>query len=130
MPEKIPNEQPEQDPLMEALSRVIDETLVTSDEVRQAVLALFEERPELLKQSHMVMMLKLDALAEALGLNPEFSGMEDAAPHADMIENVGKVLLRNVVEGEEISESEKAFREYLAESFDEAAWLRKNHLIF
>ncbi len=114
---------------IEKLSKAIVEAIVRSEEVQEAMRKIIETDGVGLN-AHMVMMLKLDGLVKSLGL---IDGDDTDTPEItplDVNDIVGGLSLRDVNKGDELSEAELAFREYLAKTFDEDDWLKRNRLIF
>ncbi|MBI4667402.1 MAG: hypothetical protein HY751_13445 [Nitrospinae bacterium] len=115
---------------MEVLTRAIVEAITKSRDVRDAIKRL-SEGEEVCSKSFMVLMLKVRSLAESMGfdvadecrhepLKPRATGKPAAPPQEDVVKLSGRVE-----DGKALSDSESLFRDYLAEKFDQDAWLKK-----
>lgn len=120
----------------EFLSRAIVDAIVKSSDVRKAIRKL-SESDESYAKSFMVLMLKVQNIAETMegekpakpGLPTEKKmelGKEDFEGELDEEPEEPR---KNYVDGKLLSPSEMAFREFLAERFDQDDWLRRNKLI-
>jgi hypothetical protein len=127
---------------MEALSRAIVDALLRAPEVRRAMERIaHSDEDHLGPESFMVMMLKVRNLAESLGIDVPADD-EEREPKPDRVFDTDELTLKlsetgvdidafiDTVEAEEPpTDNETLFREFAAERFDEAAWLRKLRLI-
>ena len=127
---------------MEALTRAIVDAITRSREVREAVKRL-SDNDDVCSKSFMVLMLKVRNLAETMGVELHTCSHEgsSAQERFEELKRVYKPKTKNgepspppqpprdMVDGAVLSPEEAAFREYLAEKFDEQAWLRKLGLI-
>ncbi len=104
---------PEND--IEKLSKAIVDAIVSSKEVR-STLARLIEKDVLLDKGFMVLMIKMQALAE-LATSMENSAKGKKRPR--------KKDAPQYIDGRELSHNELAFLEYCAKRFDEKEWLKK-----
>lgn len=131
MPE---NERPEDD--MEMLSKAIVDAIVKSKDVREAIRKL-SDTDESYSKSFMVLMLRVQNLVESIGV--DLSKAVDPSSEEKFNPNIVKPpaakkknrdFFKNLVDGKVESPSELAFREFLANRFDQDEWLKKIGVIF
>ena len=129
----MPEEKPEKE--MEELSRAIVAAITGSKEVRLAMEKICEQE-KVGARSYMMMMLELNNLANYLGLSadapPSDEDIADDEERAALLGDADADDEReeSVAESETFSKNELAFREFLAERFDETEWLSKNKISF
>ena len=127
----MPEEKPEKE--MEELSRAIVAAITGSEEVRLAMEKICEQE-KVGARSYMMMMLELKNLADFLGLKADAPpSCDDAAEKeasAALEGNADNEKEEPVAESERFSKNELAFRDFLAERFDESEWLSKNRISF
>ncbi len=115
---------------MEALSKAIVEAIMKSADVKEA-LGKVLNRENLRDSSFMALLLKIENLTQSMGLeiscSCEFEGEELVAE--DTAGSDKQLLSENIEEDAKLSPQEKAFREFLADRFDEDEWLKKHGLI-
>ena len=126
----MPEEKPEKE--MEELSRAIVAAITGSKKVRQAMKKICEQE-KIGGSSYMMMMLELKNLAEYLGLpldtHPSCEDTDEEESQTEFSDKADNEEER-VTESESLSKNEIAFREFLADRFDEASWLSKNRISF
>lgn len=131
MPE---NERPEDD--MEMLSKAIVDAIIKSKDVREAIRKL-SDTDESYSKSFMVLMLRVQNLVESIGVDlskavdpssEEKLNPSPVKPSAAKKRN--RDSFKNLVDGKIETPSELAFREFLADRFDQDEWLKKIGIIF
>ena len=122
----MPEEKPEKE--MDELSRAIVAAITGSEEVRLAMEKICEQE-KVGARSYMMMMLELKNLAEYLGLSGDIPPLDEDGIGAPLDETEDEKE-KPVAESEMLSKNELAFREFLAERFDESGWLSKNRISF
>ncbi|VAX24075.1 hypothetical protein MNBD_NITROSPINAE02-2233 [hydrothermal vent metagenome] len=118
---------------METLSRAIVEAIVKSRSVRKAISKL-SNKEDLFSGSLMVLMLKLQSLADSTNKDDEGAFVDDAE-HGAVIEDEISLLAKNKPinsdiydEGKKLTPNEAAFRKFLSDNFDQQKWLKRHGL--
>ncbi len=131
MPE---NERPDDD--METLSKAIVDAIIKSKDVREAIRKL-SDTDESYSKSFMVLMLRVQNLVESIGVDlskaadPSSEEKFNPGPvKPSAIKKKNRDLFKNLVDGKVETPSELAFREFLADRFDQDEWLKKIGVIF
>lgn len=129
----MPEEKSEKE--MDELSKAIVAAITNSPKVRKAVEKICDT-DDLGSNAYMMMMLEIKNLADFMGIDaPEdLASAEEACEEADidappLAAGDNKKPVK-IGEGESLSENELAFREFMAERFDEADWLSKNKIFY
>ena len=115
--------EPEQD--FEKLSKAITEAVMSSPKVRRIVEEI-QKKTSICPQSFMVLVLKMEVLADALELD-----IEEAPVEKKKLKRSRKKINKNHVQqidGKKLSPHEIAFEEYVSERFDAEKWLKENGL--
>lgn len=122
---------------MEILTRAIVDAITKSRDVRDAIRRL-SDADEVCSKSFMVLMLKVQSLAESMGLElPATCSSEPDKPAAPQKEKKRgeakqaaiKKIAGGVVDGKKLTQREIEFCEYMAQNFDSVEWLKKHGLI-
>ncbi|MBI3600253.1 MAG: hypothetical protein HY097_06385 [Nitrospinae bacterium] len=100
---------------IERLSKAIVDAIVRSKEVRSALARLIE-KDVLLDKGFMVLMIKMQALAELAGFIEKSARGKRRARKKDEPQ---------YIDGRELTPNEVAFLEYCAKKFNEKEWLKK-----
>ncbi len=118
---------------METLSRAIVEAIVKSRSVRKAISKL-SNKEDLFSGSLMVLMLKLQSLADSASIDDE-EAFSDEARHGAVIEDEINLLAKKkpidsdiYEEGKKLTPNEAAFRKFLSDNFDQQKWLKRHGL--
>ena len=114
---------PERD--FEKLSRAITEAVMSSSKVRKIVEEI-QEKTSICPQSFMVLVLKMEVLADALELDIEEGSVEKKKTRRGRKKSVKNQSQK--IDGNKLSPNELAFEEYASERFDTEKWLKENGL--
>lgn len=127
------NERPDDD--MEMLSKAIVDAIIKSKDVREAIRKL-SDTDESYSKSFMVLMLRVQNLVESIGVDlskavdPSSDEKFNPAPVKPSAAKKKNNDFKNLVDGKIETPSELAFREFLADRFDQDEWLKKIGVIF
>ena len=111
----------------EKLSKAITEAVMSSAKVKKVVEEI-SKKTSICPQSFMVLVLKMEVLADALELDVEEASVEHKKPKRGRKKS-GKKQTQSI-DGKPLTPNELAFEEYVNQLFDDDEWLRKNGLIF
>jgi hypothetical protein len=112
----------------EKLSKVITEAVMTSPKVKKMV-AEIQKNDEICPKSFMVLVLKMEVLADSVELEVEEELTEDQpAPKKRTIKKSFKKP--QFIDGQQLSKKEIEFQEFSNKKFNTEEWLKKNGLIF
>jgi hypothetical protein len=113
----------------EKLSKAITEAVMKSEKVRKIVTEI-QKNDHICPQSFMVLVLKMDALAD--------SDSEQVEIEDDLSENIPPQKCEEkkkpkeqveYIDGRKLTKNEIKFQEFIKDQFDTENWLRKNGLI-
>ena len=116
------------EPEFEKLSKAITEAVMTSEKVRKIVEEI-QKKDEICPQSFMVLVLKMQVLAESLELKVEQNNTS-GKPTTKKRGRKKTPEKPQYIDGRKLSKREIDFEEFLKERFDSERWLKKNGLIF
>ncbi|MFQ5716371.1 MAG: hypothetical protein ACE5GQ_04655 [Nitrospinales bacterium] len=111
----------------EQLSKAIAEAVMNSPKVKKIV-AEIQKKEKLCPQSCMVLVLKMQVLAESLD-----SVFEEQVVDKKRAKRPRKKTSKNqgqYIDGQKLTKNEIAFEEYISERFDTYQWLKKHGLSF
>ena len=117
--------EPEQD--FEKLSKAITEAVMTSLKVRKIVEEI-QKKTSICPKSFMVLVLKMEVLADALELDIEETPVEKKKPKRSRKKSTKNPPQQ--IDGKKLTANEIAFEEYARERFNAEKWLKENSLIF
>tara|TARA_B100000686_G_C16705395_1_gene925920 strand:+ start:968 stop:1336 length:369 start_codon:yes stop_codon:yes gene_type:complete len=115
---------PEED--FERLSKAITEAVMGSAKVKK-IIEEISKKTSICPQSFIVLVLKMEVLADALGLDVEGASMgrrKSKRSKKNSCKNKSQQI-----DGKPLTPNELAFEEYVNQRFDNEEWLRKNGLI-
>lgn len=115
------------DQKFEELSKAIAEAVMNSKKVKKVV-AEIQKKEKICPQSFMVLVLKMQVLADSLDLD-----IEDPAVEKKRTKRTRKKPSKEqgqYIDGQKLSKNEIAFENYFSERFDAGQWLKKNGLEF
>lgn len=115
-----------QDGDYEKLSKAITEAVLSSQKVKKIV-AEIQQRDDICPQSFMVLVLKLQSLTEGLDVEVEQGSEKPKKKTRRSRKKTAEEA--QFIDGEQLSQNEIRFEEFLSERFDQEEWLRKNGLI-
>lgn len=111
----------------ERLSKAIAEALMSSLKVKK-IIAEIQKKEKLCPQSCMVLVLKMQVLAESLDSvfeEPVVDKKRAKRPRKKPSKNQGQYI-----DGQKLTKNEIAFEEYISDHFDTCQWLKKHGLGF
>ena len=115
--------EPEQD--FEKLSKAITEAVMSSPKVRKIVEEI-QKKTSICPQSFMVLVLKMEVLADTLELDVEEASVEKKKPKRGRKKSTKNPPQK--IDGKKLTPNEIAFEEYARERFDAEKWLKENGL--
>ena len=115
------------EPEFERLSKAITEAVMTSEKVREIVEEI-QKKDEICPQSFMVLVLKMQVLAESLELKVEQNNTS-GKPTTKKRGRKKTPEKPQYIDGRKLSKREIDFEEFLNKRFDSESWLRENGLI-
>tara|TARA_B100000686_G_C16805020_1_gene989287 strand:+ start:812 stop:1180 length:369 start_codon:yes stop_codon:yes gene_type:complete len=110
----------------EKLSKAITEAVMSSGKVKKIVEEI-SKKASICPQSFMVLVLKMEVLADAFELDIEEASVETKKPKRGR-KKPDKSRSQQI-DGRSLTPNELAFEEYVNQRFDDKEWLRKNGLI-
>jgi hypothetical protein len=116
----------ESEPNFEKLSKAITEAVMSSNNVKK-VMSEMQKTEKICPQSFMVLVLKMQALSDALDTELEHEPESFEPPPAPKKRSYNKKP--QFIDGQKLSPNELKFQEYRNKNFDSDDWLRDNGLI-
>ena len=117
-------QEPEQD--FEKLSKAITEAVMSSPKVRMIVEEI-QKKTSICPQSFMVLVLKMEVLANAFELDIEAAPVEKKKPKRSRKKSAKNQPQQ--IDGKKLSPNEIAFEEYVSERFNTEKWLKEKGLL-
>lgn len=114
------------EPEFEKLSKAITEAVMTSEKVRKIVEEI-QKKDDICPQSFMVLVLKMQVLAESLEMKIE----PDTIPEKSVTKKRSRKTppeKSQFIDGRKLSKREIDFEEFANKRFDAENWLKKNGL--
>ncbi|MEC7640837.1 MAG: hypothetical protein VYC17_01655 [Nitrospinota bacterium] len=109
------------------LSKAIAEAVMNSKKVKKVV-ADIQKKEKICPQSFMVLVLKMQVLADSLNLDLEDPSLEKK--RAKRPRKKSSKEQAQYIDGRKLSKNEIAFEDFFREGFDTDQWLKKNGLEF
>ncbi|QPJ64861.1 MAG: hypothetical protein G3M78_05455 [Candidatus Nitrohelix vancouverensis] len=116
----------ESEPNFEKLSKAITEAVVSSEKVKR-VMAELQKKEDICPQSFMVLVLKMQVLADALTVDVEG---EEEEREIKAPKKKKATERSQYIDGRKLSKNELKFQEYRNKDFDSDEWLKNNGLSF
>jgi len=115
------------EPNFEKLSKAITEAVMSSNKVKK-VMSEMQKTEKICPQSFMVLVLKMQALSEAMDTELEHEPEAFEEPPVKKKKKSSKKS--QYIDGKKLSPNEIKFQEFRDKDFDSDDWLRENGLIF